>query len=78
MNHLKLYCGVLLVFAVARTGQSYPKQPESHYRACMNKKREDACSVKIKEKMLNGTCKKDLESKIFCYPKSPKSNKAKK
>ena len=67
-----LYCAFLSV------GHSYPKQPDSHYQACLGKKRGESCSVKVKEKKLDGTCKKDLESKVFCYPKSPKSSKAKK
>lgn len=78
MNLLKLLSGTALIFNLASTSFSYPKQPASHYEACADKKHGDACVIKDKEKKVYGSCKKDYQSKVFCDPASTKSTKEKK
>ena len=67
----------MMIFCFSKIANSYPKQPDANYKACIGKQRGAACSVKVKEKLLEGICKKDLAGKVFCAPKpaTPKKKK---
>ena len=79
MKFLKLWVAIISLLGLSRISLSFPKQPDSHYKACLSKKRGDTCSLKINDKTVSGVCKKDYDSKVFCHakPKKPETKKEK-
>ncbi len=68
--------GALALACIASLGaraedRPHRQPPPEAYTACSAKKANDACSVQLRDRAVEGTCKADAQEQLFCRPLHP-------